>query len=353
MLSEKMQAVIKNKFISFLNEKGHGYKNKNKYIELDCPNCKHPEAFAYFNSGWYSPIICNRRDKCGWRTTIKEFIGYSIAMPSLPQHIHKITGYTEEIQQYFTNHGLDYQILIECGLLSEDKPNINFRVNGKIYSRYLQKNEKKGKLIWQLSSGFTNEITECYAVFHNQPSLEEIYLMEGDSDLFKANSDGLPATSLLFGAGYTPQKNFWDLIAGYQKILIVYDLDQSGFGQIKAGKIANLIKEKTEKQVGIIRMAFSEKDKSSYTGKKPKDYCDYRLNHSLEEFLKLPVTWVENNPVASDDLYPEKKQTNIMLDLEKIHPIFSRYWTNFEGKTEAPKEYIIPSFLQSWATKLI
>jgi len=350
MLSTKTQEAVKNKFISFLNEKGHKYKNKNKYVELSCPKCNHPEAFAYFSAGWYSPIICNRRDKCGWRSTIQKFMDYTISTHSLPPHIHEITGYTEEIKQYFANHGLDYKILIECGLLAEETPRIDFKLNGKNYHRYLQEDGKKGKLIWKLSSGFTSDITECYPVIHDQQ--KELYIMEGDSDLFKANSDGLPATSLLFGAGYTPQKNFWNLIASYQKILIVYDSDPSGFGQTKAGKIANLIKEKTEKQVGIIRLAFSEKDQSSYTGKKPKDYCDYRLNHSLEEFLKSPVTWVENNPVATDSLVPDKKQTNIQLYLSKIHPIFARYWMNFDGKTEAPKEYVIPSFLLALAAIL-
>jgi hypothetical protein len=46
-----------------------------------------------------------------------------------------------------------------------------------------------------------------------------------------------------------------------------------------------------------------------------------------------------------EPLEPLIKEKDIELDLDQIHPVFSRYWANWEGKTEAPKEYVLPSFL--------
>ena len=48
---------------------------------------------------------------------------------------------------------------------------------------------------------------------------------------------------------------------------------------------------------------------------------------------------------------PEKKN-NIDIDLDRIHPLFKEYWSNFENRTETCKEYLLTSLLVSLATML-
>jgi len=159
----------------------------------------------------------------------------------------------------------------------------------------------------------------------------------------------LTCTTKIFGEGTNLTDQDIAKLTQFEEIILVPDVDQAGI-KARDKTLDVLNTELPNKKIGYVKLPFKD---SEYG----KDYCDWRQSHSIKDFLSLKIsTSLERNQETSnlqDDLLElPKKKEDILLPLDQIHPIFKKYWEQFEGKTETCKEYVLTSKLVSIAAIL-
>lgn len=291
---------LKQQIFSGLDQKGLNPKEHGGYLSCQCPKCQNPDAFAYFGAGFHSWIICNHRKNCGYREQLKNFLGIT-----LPE---KDTS--KEIRLAFANHGLSMEGL--SFLIGDPKePSILLgERDGVTYSKTLRWKTDEKKYRWFATKGFTANMLEFYPVLH--PGQNILYVFEGEWDWMKGIEDGLACTSSLFGAGYRPKtENGWAVFASFDEIRICQQNDPAG--ETGAGKLSLALKEKfPTKKVAIIKLPLADGE--------GKDYCDFRLKHSLDEFLDVKPVEVEPQKTKAE-IRREKQQARYEKSKQGATPL--------------------------------
>jgi hypothetical protein len=72
-------------------------------------------------------------------------------------------------------------------------------------------------------------------------------------------------------------------------------------------------------------------------------------NYNPKPSNRLKQEIITTREEEKEELQALPQKQDIPLPLEKIHPLFKTYFSEFEGKTEAPMEFILSSFLVSLA----
>lgn len=295
------QAVFMAEIVDKLSHAGLNPIAKTNYIKHQCPSCKKPDAYTYLGAGYFSAMACSHKNHCGWRTTIREFFNIVQAAPQLEQN-------AEQIQAAFAKHGLDLGLLQKSGLVGENDANLQLaQKDGQTYCKRLRWDQKAGKLRYYHDKGFNAEMGEFYPVLYGpideikDTLFDQLYVFEGDWDWLKGVQDGLACTSSLFGCAYIPKHDDgWSVFVPFTQIRICYDMDTAG--QRAAGKLALMVKAKfPDKQVELVQLALQEDQ--------GKDFCDYRMHHPLEEFLKLELTPVDPQATVSHQIVEKDNRT--------------------------------------------
>ncbi len=294
----------------FLKEKGLNPSDKGNYILFVCPECQKHDAFVYTNKGYLSIAQCNHRSSCGWKSNLKTLLG----VKDVPATITD-----QDVVFAFKKHGLDLGILEHAGLVSNKDASIQIT---KDHTKTLKWDTKKNKLAYNLESGFKAEMGEFYPVLYEnieEPQEEKgsnvLYVFEGDWDWLKGLSDGLNCTSSLFGCDYKPKYDIgWNVFVPFKEIRICYDMDKAGMNS--ASGLALVLKAKfPDKQVYTIKLPLKKED--------GKDYCDYRLKHTLEEFLTLEKILVDPQIVNASQRIIEVNNRTFKIEKDNRKEIYN------------------------------
>ena len=259
-------------------------RDKGNYAKVHCPDCSKPDAYVYYAAGKFAQIRCSHLKHCGH---VSPVVLPALAVANIPN------GRSKEVEEYFAQHELDLDGLIECGLL--DKLG-RLRLNSENY-KHLSTIE--GKLRWKTPRGWKAEMGAFYPVIETGQDI--LHLLEGESDWMKGFQDGFACTTSLFGAKYVPKtENDFAIFAPYEEIEIAYDNDPEG--ERGAGRIGLALTEKyPTKKITIKKLLFKE-------GESGKDYCDWRKFHNIEEYLVLPVVPVEAKKTAQEKKLEKAKE---------------------------------------------
>lgn len=261
-----------NRIIEELAQKITLKKESGNYFLFECPNC-HKDAYLYLKAGYHSWLKCNHANNCGYSKQVKDILGKTFTEPA-PQDGN---GYLES----FKKHGIS---LVGFDWLLGDLSHPTLKLNSES-CKTLRWKEADKKYRWMATKGYSAEKGEFYPVLHDHGE-KTLYVMAGEWDWLKAIEDGLACTSPLFGEKYIPKHDIgWEVFSLFDEIRIVYDMDPAGnHGAAKLGKA--LLEKFEDKRVGIVKLPFGE-------GEEGKDYCDYRTNHSLEEFRKIQPVFLK------------------------------------------------------------
>jgi putative DNA primase/helicase len=248
-----------------LSPKVHG-----NYIKLQCPKCSRPDAFVYPKAGFYSFIICNHRDSCGYKKQIRN--KFEVKCRDIKNEIAK---------KYFDSHGLNLELLVESGIVGEDGSIKLGTFNGEKFRKTLK--PEKGKQVYKFSpTGFNKDFAVMVPVLH--PG-DEIIVFDGVADWLHGIQDGITCTTSLFGCKTLPDTD--QGIATFQpfkSIKICYDEDKAGLQY--GPKLGLFLKEKfPDKEISILRLPFN--------GNPGKDFCDWRREFSLDDFRGIEPVKVE------------------------------------------------------------
>ncbi len=286
-----------------LTEKGFNPVSKGEYILCTCPECKKDDAFVYPNRGYFSVITCNHRTSCGWKSNLKTVLGIS----DIPSPITD-----QEILNSFEKHGLDLGLLQHAGIVSNKDASI-YRF------KTLKKDKKNNKLGYRLPKDFTAEMGEFYPVLYESTQEAEVenilYVFEGEWDWLKGLQDGLNCTSSLFGCSHKPKYDIgWSVFVPFKEICICYDMDKAGMAS--ASGLALVLKAKfPDKQVYIIKLPLKKEE--------GKDYCDYRLKHTLDDFLALEKVLIDPQSVNASKQIMEFNHKTFKLEKTESREIYN------------------------------
>ena len=274
-----MQAYATNKDIleQVLHLAGRGIlKRTDDYIKVDCALCSR-EAYVYYSSAFLIGIQCNHSNSCGHVETL-----------DVPEEYFVIAKKQDEEDkvQYLEDHGLDVDRLVASGVLTKQ---LEIPLLEGFSKKLLR---KKGKFTWTVPKGFTKKKGEMYPVL--VAGKDTIYIFEGDCDWQLGLLDGLACTSSLFGCKSTTIKLdiTWAMLSAYKHIRICYDNDKHG-EKCGAELAYNIAKKFPRMDIAIVKLPFD--------GPEGKDYCDWRKDHTLDEFLKLDAISID------PDVESEKK----------------------------------------------
>lgn len=228
----------------------------------NCPSCG-KDAYVYFGAGYFSWVKCNHENKCGYRKQIKDILGKEFLPPKENPYIG-----------LFAKHGIN---LSSFAWLLGDIASPSIKISNE-YSKHLIFSQEANKYKWKIPSGFKATMAEFYPVVHvNEKDI--LYVFAGEWDWMKGIEDGLACTSSLFGEGYMPKDQGFNVFTSYDDIRICYDVDTKGLES--SSKLARKLKEKfQDKKIYMIKLPFSGENGN-------KDYCDYRLTNGLDKFLAL------------------------------------------------------------------
>lgn len=275
-----------------LSPKPHG-----NYIECECPSCHHRTAFVYPKNGLLSPVICNRKNQCGFRGTVG-----SLYPDEFRSEISSANNQVNGFKPIFDAHGIDTGKLIVARILGQD-------ISLALTKEFSKKPRMiSGKIRWTTNCSIEDLPYSYYPVLNEG---QDLYVFAGEWDYLKGLEDGLACTSSIFGESHMPTEADFDLFAEFNVIKIVLDNDKTG--RTMSGKLALLLRGKfPAKQIEIIRLVFSQKKLEG----KGKDFCDYRLEHSLQEFLLIQGVVVDDHVKASIAI--ERKKEKIEKKKEEV-----------------------------------
>jgi len=297
---------FKQEVLLFLKEKVYNPNDKGNYILFTCPECKN-DAFVYPNRGYLSMAQCNHRSSCSWKSNLKTLLG----VKDVPATITD-----QDVVLAFEKHGLDLGLLQHAGLVSKEDASVKLTEG---YYKKLEWNKSKGKLFYKLPKGFTAEMGEFYPVLYESTQEAEVenilYVFEGEWDWLKGLQDGLNCTSSLFGCSHKPQHDIgWNVFVPFKNICICYDMDKAGMSAA-SGLAVSLKAKFPDKQVHIIKLPLKKEE--------GKDICDYRLNHSLEEFLALEKVLVDPQYVVASQRIIEVNNRTFKIEKENRKEIYN------------------------------
>ena len=266
-----------------------------RYIKFQCPSCGKPDAYCYTAAGVFSVLQCSHKNSCGWTTKAHDFFELDV---STETEKHQ----KQQTRKYFESHGLDLSRLQAAGIVDNAGTMILGVSGGKRYEMKLKYLKSMGKLKYITTRGFNKKMAELYPVLHEGDIL---YIFAGETDWMKGVMDGLACTSSLFGEKCKPtEEQGIALLSRFSDIRLVYDTDETG--KKWAPRVGLHIKEKfPDTKVSTITLQFDEHEAG-------KDYCDYRLNHSLEDFLSLPTK--EINPQKTRQELKKEKELERMRE---------------------------------------
>ena len=260
-------------------------QDKGQYFICNCPRCGDKTAFCYPQKHLYSVIVCNHRTNCGYQETVAEWLHLSETATATGTETETETEKSKAV----TAHGLKIRELVDCGLIGRDEGNYTIAFQTKEGRKYLslRKEEKTGKMRWLPDKGVNTAllggtyfpaINNWLENMNDQP----LYVMGGTWDFLKAITDGLAATSPIFGEGCLPKTAIdWEIFVPWDTIRIVSQRDKIGLATF--AKLARLIKQKfPSKTVAMVALYFAYD-----LGENGKDYCDYRLVRTRDNFLYL------------------------------------------------------------------
>lgn len=201
------------------------------------------------------------------------------------------------------------------------------------YKKYLAWRQEAQKFAWncpKLPDGVPGY--KVYGEFYDLKKYREpnykndLYIFEGDWDWFKGIECGLNATSPLTGAGCIPKDSkTLEIFKPFETIVICYDNDNAGKKGAKA--LSELLKKNfAEKTIATLELPFLLNEKG-------KDFCDYMLKHSLEEFLSLPRTVVSDTEIIKQkrieaEIENESKEKTPDFPLWVLPPLYQKYITD-------------------------
>lgn len=290
-----------------LTEKGFNPVSKGNYLLCTCPECKKDDAFVYPNRGYFSVITCNHRTSCGWKSNLKTVLGISDISSQITD---------QEILHSFEKHGLDLGLLQHAGIVSKEDASIHITEDR---FKALKKDKKNNKLGYRLPKDFTAEMGEFYPVLYESTQEAEVenilYVFEGEWDWMKGLQDGLNCTSSLFGCTYKPQHDIgWNVFVPFKEICICYDMDKVGMNA--ASELGILLKNKfPDKQVDIIKLPMKKEE--------GKDYCDYRLKHTIDDFLALEKVLIDPQSVNASKQIMEANHKTFKLEKTENREIYN------------------------------
>lgn len=266
---EENQALSEKQFLeTFLRRKKNLKEHAEKYT-FDC-NCqgksetsKRGKGVLYKNNlqYWY----CSHDPKNGKSTEI-------------PKRLTKGEEWQQKKEQAYIQHGINFKKLLEKGILDNQ---LNFVVSDRKVKKIVETN---GKLRFFAKGLSKAQDGAFYSV--KGKNKERLYIFAGEWDLCKAIEDDLTCTSPIFGEGVNVDehaKRNLDEFSHFREVVIVYDNDISGQNDQKK-VMGQLTPKLLGSQIGYINIPQEPS---------VKDYCDYRLKHSLTEFLKLTIHWAE------------------------------------------------------------
>lgn len=210
-------------------------------------------------------------------------------------------------EQYYNDHGIDWQRLIEEKKLD---PFLNAIIEKGKVKRLID--HRDGKLCFSAKGIRKKDVGDIYPILGE--SRDIIYIFAGEADYYKGYQDQLTCTSPIFGEGTNFTKSTILLLQNFKQIIFVYDNDIAG----KNGRDKNI--EKIKASLPKVNIGFI--DIPIEAG---KDYCDYRGQFSLSDFLSLRVEYV-------GDKENQKLRENEVLNTPDI--IEQRYKTYYLKKKE-------------------
>jgi hypothetical protein len=253
----EISAKLKEKHIKVVSE-------HESYIKVECPQCGHDSAFVPLQYGVLTSIICNRKSKCRFSQSLFSYQEKKLQNP-------------KKIEKYFSAHGLDRRALILSGVLGEDN-SICLSNKKKAYKQF--KTRGTGWIapkrdIWSKKDGDFYRVLHEYTICDSRLS-DTVYVFEGDADFLKGFQDGLTCTAPIYGASTPPKHdNTLAMFNRFDNIVFVYDNDPAGRnGSSKCALI--LGKHFPKKNIFSIELP-----------EEGMDFCDYRKDHSLEDFFSL------------------------------------------------------------------
>lgn len=268
---------INEKIEEFLDTK-NGVKDKNdKYIfDCECKNdaqsCKGKGVLFKNNLyHWY----CSHNSK-GFETGIE----YTE---------HENDGYRKQKTESYINHGIDITKLIHAKVIDSNTLNIVTSNN-----KYLWCDDSRKKCVWKNKAGSKKKITgEIHDIFQGK-NTQRLYIFSGEWDYLKAIQDNLTCTSPMYGESAKLQsKETLSKFAKFNEIVFCYDCDQAGIDGMK--KNISFLKSNLKSKIGHIEL-FSP---STHTQKGNKDYCDYRINSNIQDFLSIKINWNSETTLAA------------------------------------------------------
>lgn len=139
---------LKQQIFVALEEKGLLPKEHQNYISCICPKCNKHDAFTYIDAGFYSWLICNHRNNCGYREQLKTFLGIQFPQREVPK----------DYRLAFEKHGLTMEGLTFI-IGSSKEPSLLISRNGEGYEYRKQLKWKKDdqKYRWMNPKGFTKD----------------------------------------------------------------------------------------------------------------------------------------------------------------------------------------------------
>lgn len=258
------------KIISLLESSSYDIRRHNdSYAIVNCKKCG-KDAFVGFRDQTTSiRIQCNHRNNCNHHEVIPlKFTPDELELLRIERQKSK--------EQYLEDHGIDYKSMVEKGILGED-----FSI---LLGKGVRMNMGQRGLKWTWY-GPDRKKWNAEEDGDYLPSLntggDTIYIVEGVSDWLLATQDGLCCTTSMFGADRVPKSNVgWGILNSKQTIVICYDNDNAGV-TARHKLIMSILEKFPRKNVELLRYPFRENEEG-------KDYCDWRLRNTLEDFLALP-----------------------------------------------------------------
>jgi len=248
-------------------------------------------------------------------------------------------------EDYYLAHGIDFKKLLEKKIIDE---HLNAIVAPGKIKNLVDAGERK--LRFSAKGIYKKDVGGLYPILGE--STTTLYIFAGEFDYYKGCLDGLTCTTKIFGENTNLTAEDIQKISRFMEIILVPDEDNPG----------HIARDKTlyELQAGLPGRQIGYKELSFKDSEEGKDYCDWRLIHSLENFLALPVNFLNITPETAplvkiddqseeQDLVSLEKMADVKLDIYSIHPIFKEYLEQFAGNCEAPPEFIASSLLTAIA----
>lgn len=249
--------------------------NRGNYFDLDCPQCGGKrEAFCYYSGGILAVVICNRKNECRFSKPIYKILEIKPKPSQKPERIA------------FNNHGIDMELMIESGVLTEDLRILLGRNKGKFYEQFLYFEEEVGKYRWRNPKGWTKKMGSFYPILH--PTGDTVVIVGGPWDWMRGLLLSLAITSGIFGEESLPNDEDYNIFIPFKVVIIALDMDRAGVrGAAKLGRA--LSARFPQKEIYIVKYP-----------KQDMDFCDYLSEYSINDFFSLDRIPAERRETASE-----------------------------------------------------